>query len=119
MPLIFFERLTRGHFTSIILEENQFSLKTVDNQNFKVVELSRATAEQLYLSLRLAFVVTFNKKIGLPIIIDDGFVNFDRNRKVQIIDLLSEISNETQILCFTVDISVLCDKVSNKGILVI
>lgn len=115
----FFERLTRGHFTSIILEENQFSLKTVDNQNFKVVELSRATAEQLYLSLRLAFVVTFNKKIGLPIIIDDGFVNFDRNRKVQIIDLLSEISNETQILCFTVDISVLCDKVSNKGILVI
>ncbi len=115
----FFKRLTRGHFTSIILKESQFILQASDNQSFRVTELSRATAEQLYLSLRLAFVVTFNKKIGLPIIIDDGFVNFDRQRKFQIIDLLLEISTETQILCFTVDISAICDKVSNEGILVI
>lgn len=115
----FFEKLTRGHFISIVLEKTQFLLLTKDNQEFKVNELSRATAEQLYLSLRLAFVVTFNKKIGLPIIIDDGFVNFDRKRKIQIIDLLLEISSETQILCFTVDISVMCDKVSYEEILVI
>lgn len=52
-------------------------------------------------------------------IIDDGFVNFDEERKSQIIDLLLEISKETQILCFTVDISIICDKVSKESILAI
>lgn len=115
----FFEVLTNKHFVKISVGNNQLFLKTIDNQIFTVNELSRATAEQLYFALRIAFIVIFNKKIGLPMIIDDGFVNFDEERKSQIIDLLLEISKETQILCFTVDISIICDKVSKESILAI
>lgn len=66
-------------------------------------ELSRGTAEQLYVSLRLAFIKNIADTMELPLLVDDGFVNFDPERKRRMWALLEDISREAQVLYFTFD----------------
>ncbi|MDO9537084.1 MAG: hypothetical protein Q7J68_02060 [Thermoplasmata archaeon] len=67
-----------------------------------VNELSRGTAEQLYLSLRFGYIQEINKcAVPLPIIIDDIFVNFDPERFSSACNIIREISKTNQILYFT------------------
>ncbi|KRL04771.1 ATP-binding protein [Liquorilactobacillus oeni] len=113
----YFSCLTHRRYKKILVEGNRLHLLDDKKIIYDVRELSRATAEQLYLSLRLAFIVLTSRTIKLPILIDDGFVNFDKLRKKEMITLLQKISKETQIICFSVDISFLCDKVDKESIL--
>jgi uncharacterized protein YhaN len=64
--------------------------------------LSRGTAEQLYLSMRLAFVREYAKHAGpLPLVVDDIFVNFDPGRAQAAMKILGEIAQTHQVLVFT------------------
>ena len=71
--------------------------------------MSRATAEQLYFALKLAFVEQIKDQINLPILIDDSFVNFDDRRIGYIEKLLKKISENNQVLIFTAQ-----DKLAQK-----
>ncbi|WP_075981534.1 ATP-binding protein [Bacillus massilinigeriensis] len=71
-----------------------------DHMIFEANELSQATAEQVYVSLRLALATTLYHKYHFPIIIDDSFVNFDHIRTGKMIHLLKNIKGH-QILFFT------------------
>lgn len=113
----YFRRLTRDQYEKIVMVERHLQLVDKNKTQYDVRELSRATAEQLYLALRLAFIVQINRTIKLPVLIDDCFVNFDEQRRNELLALLEEISAETQIICFTVDISFLYDKVDKENIL--
>lgn len=115
----YFSRLTEDHFKKILLSKGRLKLVSNRKINFEVGELSRATTEQLYIALRFAFIVKANEKYRLPLIVDDAFVNFDSQRKRSMLSLIREISNETQVLCFTVDIEPFYDKVSEREILMI
>ncbi len=69
--------------------------KTVD-------QLSRGTAEQLYLALRFGFIEEFaGNRSPLPIIMDDILVNFDPLRATAAIEALIQLSEQLQILYFT------------------
>ena len=59
--------------------------------------------EQLYVALRLAFVISAQRMIKMPIIIDDAFVNFDEFRKTSMYKVLQDISEDIQVLFFTFD----------------
>lgn len=115
----YFSRLTNQHFKQILLVKGRLKLVSNEKINYEVGELSRATTEQLYIALRFAFIVKANKRYRLPLMVDDAFVNFDKQRKENMISLLKEISKETQVLCFAVDIEPFCDKVSEEEILTI
>ncbi len=65
-------------------------------------QLSTGTREQLYLAIRLAYVLHYcEKNQPLPIIIDDVLVNFDEARTRQTIATLADISRSAQVLFFT------------------
>jgi uncharacterized protein YhaN len=63
--------------------------------------LSRGTAEQLYLSMRFALAEEYARKASLPLILDDILVNFDQQRMEQTIALLAQISTKHQVIFFT------------------
>lgn len=73
-----------------------------DGTTFFPNELSQGTVEQLYIALRLAFVNAADI-VSMPILIDDGFVNFDEDRKNIMFTLLEELSEDVQVLFFTFD----------------
>ncbi|AZB42228.1 hypothetical protein CEF21_07965 [Bacillus sp. FJAT-42376] len=99
----FFARLTEGRYVNVYLpdREQTFIAERADGQRFKAGELSQATSEQLYLSLRLALVSTMNESLNMPVLIDDGFVHFDAGRTTKMLDILKDISSEQQVLVFT------------------
>lgn len=95
-------QLTNGQYTRIIPQPSGagFLIERKDHTIFEANELSQATTEQVYVSIRLSLATTLYEKFQLPIIIDDSFVNFDRNRTEKMIDLLKDLKHN-QILFFT------------------
>lgn len=77
-----------------------FLVERKDHAIFEANELSQATTEQLYVSIRLALATTIYEKFPFPIIIDDSFVNFDAGRAQKVISLLKQLKHN-QILFFT------------------
>ena len=64
------------------------------------LSLSRGTAAQLYLALRLA-VCRLCLPERPPILLDDALVSFDDGRLAHALELLWELSGEQQLLLFT------------------
>ncbi|PLS03009.1 AAA family ATPase [Neobacillus cucumis] len=94
--------LTDGSYKRIHLQKTGtgFLVERDDHTLFEANELSQATTEQLYVSIRLALATTLYEKYQFPIIIDDSFVNFDAKRTKKIIELLKSLK-QNQILFFT------------------
>ena len=100
----YLDKITEGRYVRVIkkAEGNKLVVETPEGQQKSVTELSRGTAEQLYLSMRLAFIKEYANRVGtLPLIVDDILVNFDPQRAKTTIRLLDEISKENQIIMFT------------------
>ncbi len=65
-------------------------------------QLSSGTREQLYLAIRLAYVLHYcRQNEPLPIVMDDVLVNFDDGRVRQTLATLAEVAKSVQILFFT------------------
>jgi len=94
--------LTDGKYKSIYLTEDGIKINN-STTSFYASELSRGTAEPLYVALRFGFIKNISQTLALPILVDDGFVNFDENRKEAVYKLLKEMSQYVQILYFTFD----------------
>jgi uncharacterized protein YhaN len=95
--------LTLGTYTRIHTKEDEssgFIIERNDHTFFEANELSQATMEQVYVSIRLALATTLFENEKFPIIIDDSFVNFDHIRTERVLRLLSNIEDH-QILFFT------------------
>jgi len=97
----YFAQLTGQRYNEIKLVADELKLVTTTGTSFEVAELSTATKEQLYLAIRLALIVSLGTQATLPLMIDDGFVNFDDQRRRVAWDLLKAVSAEHQILYFT------------------
>jgi uncharacterized protein YhaN len=94
--------LTDGNYHKIHLQKSGsgFLIERIDHTLFEANELSQATAEQVYVSIRLSLATTLYEKYRFPIIIDDSFVNFDASRTKKVLELLKKLEYN-QILFFT------------------
>ena len=72
----FFTILTQGNYQKVFLKDQTITVQRKDGTLFEASELSQATAEQLYVALRFSFVKNASDLIQLPLLVDDGFVNF-------------------------------------------
>lgn len=99
----YFSILTDGNYERIQLDQEKDLLyvKRRDGMIFEPKELSQATGEQLYVSIRFALAITLSEQLKLPFLIDDGFVHFDGTRQVKMMELLGKLSQHVQILYFT------------------
>lgn len=97
-----FRELTEGHYQRIFLQDDEMiRVERKDGSVFHAVELSQGTKEQLYISIRFALIQSFKDKYPLPVLIDDGVVNFDRERTNAFLKLLRKMATNHQTLFFT------------------
>lgn len=98
-----FQILSYQRYNMIKMNKNNIKVKHISDVLFEPHELSQGTLEQLYVALRLAFVISAQTMIKMPIMIDDAFVNFDEFRKESMYKVLKEVSKDIQVLFFTFD----------------
>lgn len=73
-----------------------------NGSRIKVEAMSEGTCDQLYLALRLASLEQrMKQREPMPLILDDILVNFDNSRARQALEVLAEMSTQTQIILFT------------------
>ena len=100
----YFARFTNGKYTEILAPAggDQVVVLTPAGSRKEIGQLSRGTAEQLYLSLRFGFVRAFvSRSESLPLVFDDILVNFDPGRARATVEAILDLSKSLQILLFT------------------
>lgn len=99
----FFTTLTNKHYSQILLNDEGIQVIDDHQQTYQVEELSLGTAEQLFIALRLGFIMVIADQLKLPILIDDGFVNFDQVRRHKMMAILNQLAVNQQVIYFTAD----------------
>lgn len=100
--------ITAGRYSAIQVDPRSNGGKSIEirfadsrGSTHPAIELSFGTAEQLYLLLHLAMVEHMPATESVPIVLDDATVQFDRDRKSRVLDLLLNESTRRQILVFS------------------
>jgi uncharacterized protein YhaN len=99
-----FAQVTGGRYQRLHQADDRDDLLIFDAAGAKkgTAELSRGTAEQLYLCLRLGLVSEFQSHgPSLPLVMDDVLVNFDPARARAMAEALVSFSRGNQVLFFT------------------
>ncbi|MDD3587072.1 MAG: AAA family ATPase, partial [Thermoguttaceae bacterium] len=97
--------LTTGKYVKIWtpLGDDTLFVDDDEGRTLDIAHLSRGTREQLFIAIRLALTMTFEKHgISLPLILDDVLVNFDNRRARAAAKLLYKFAqNGHQVFLFT------------------
>jgi uncharacterized protein YhaN len=100
-----FQQMTEGRYVEIrrrLGEEESLIVKQLDGREKEPSQLSRGTREQLYLAIRLAYVLQYCEQAEpLPLVMDDVLVNFDSRRARATLEVLQDVSKHVQILLMT------------------
>jgi uncharacterized protein YhaN len=100
----FFQTITNGQYEKIIAPIGEDTIDVImrDGRRKQPEELSRGTAEQLYLAIRFGYISNFTVNgEKLPVIMDDILVNFDPGRAQQTAKTILKLSETHQVLFFT------------------
>jgi len=117
---LIFKQLTAGDYEKIIISESNgsFDFKVVpkgSSSEAAVDILSRATKEQLFLTLRISRIKDIRP--SLPVIFDDSLVNFDPCHRRQAVNIISELIKTNQVFVLTChpelleDLKEICEQV--------
>jgi len=91
------------HYDSITLEGDNIRVSDPYN-DFPLSEISDGAKEQVLLALRVGFAMSWFKKDGLFLILDDAFLHSDYKRRSLLVNKIVELANRGwQIICFTFD----------------
>ncbi|GGC73798.1 hypothetical protein GCM10007216_00580 [Thalassobacillus devorans] len=98
-----FSRLTGDahHRVYFHPERGDLQIESSDGFRFSASELSRGTADQLYVALRLSLSAVLSREDRLPFLIDDAFVHFDPTRTGVMMDIIEELTVSHQVFLFT------------------
>ena len=103
-----FSSLTDGRYTRVTTPLGRFEpVVSGDDAGGKSPDrLSRATAEQLFLALRLSYIENLAGAHGaLPVLMDDVLVNFDDSRRRSAAKVIAEFAGRRQIVFFTCNLA--------------
>ena len=96
-----FKSLTNDNYNLITYENDSIMVKHHNGQMYHPLELSQSTKELLYIALRISLIKVLRPYYPFPIIIDDAFVHFDKQRKSMMLNYLRELAYDYQVLYFT------------------
>lgn len=100
----YFEAITGGRYPRILAPpgEANVQVETDGGAARMTDELSRGTAEQLYLALRFGLIEQFARGAEpLPVVMDDILVNFDPGRAGRAAIAIRQLAERHQVLYFT------------------
>jgi len=81
------------------IQELEFRALRENKPAHGVGELSRATAEQLFLAVRLARIRQTD--VSLPVVLDDAATNFDPSHMKRVFDVVDELMETNQVFFLT------------------
>ncbi|MGD8395450.1 MAG: hypothetical protein PVF43_08250, partial [Candidatus Eiseniibacteriota bacterium] len=99
-----FAEVTDGRFQRLVQERDGGTIELLDGhgRRLAVEALSRGTAEQLYICMRLGLAAEFaNRSTELPMVMDDVLVNFDPERARRMAAVLGRHAAGHQLIYFT------------------
>jgi len=99
-----FARITDGRYQRLATPLGRFELSVAAAGGVGKVpqSLSRGTAEQLYLALRLSYIEHLaGAHPALPVLMDDVLVNFDGGRRWTAAGLIADFAATRQVIFFT------------------
>lgn len=99
-----FTKLTGGRYNKVLLDRTMTPSAQAADQLLphEAGQLSQGTADQLYLSVRLAICdLVLPEAAAVPVLLDDALVNFDDERMALALEYLVELSGRRQVLLFT------------------
>ncbi len=100
----YFHRLTLGRFSQLSLDRT-FQATVREGASLAdrpLALLSQGTADQLYLSLRLAVAdLVLPDPQGCPLVLDDALLAFDDSRLAVALDVLTQLAQTRQVFLFT------------------
>lgn len=99
----YISKMTDGAYNRVMAPAGRTDVLEVESSGgarIPLPALSRGTASQLYLSVRLALASQYSG-VGLPVILDDILVDFDRDRLKGAVQVLGEFSRQRQVILFT------------------
>ncbi len=103
LPLLFEQA---GHFMQILTNQRYDKIQMKENELFvnqqSIYQLSTGTKDQLIMSLRFAYLAMQQKSIS-PVVIDDGWLHYDSQRKRSLAQLLAEFAKDYQVICLSSD----------------
>jgi uncharacterized protein YhaN len=97
-------RITAGRHVRVVAQPETRTLAALgrDGQLRLPAELSSGTREQLFLALRLAYVLDYCDRCEpLPVVMDDVLVNFDDTRAAAALAALRDLGRSTQVILLT------------------
>jgi uncharacterized protein YhaN len=98
----YFSILTKGRYREIVEEEEILHLIDEKGVDFRVLDVSTGTKDQLIMALRLGFISNQAKNLS-PIIVDDGWLHYDSRRKEQLAQVLVEFGKKQQVIVLSSD----------------
>ena len=97
-----FSQVTGDAYRALLQRGDELLVQDAQQRICTVDQLSRGTAEQLYLCLRLSLAEDLSERgQRLPFVMDDVLVNLDPERSEQLARLLGRVGQQAQILYFT------------------
>lgn len=106
-----FGELTHGRYDSMEISSD-FSIAVSEREKFgshEIDYLSNGTADQAYLSMRLAMSNLISSDgEPLPLFLDDSLTQYDDKRMQSTVEYLKKYSENQQIIMFTCHNSILC-----------
>ncbi len=100
----YFQSLTLGRYTKVetVVGEDRFEVVEGASRRKVVADLSRGTAEQLYLAMRFALIEEYSRNAEpLPVVMDDVLVNFDPDRARAACSAVLSLSSQFQVVFLT------------------
>ncbi|CAM3211892.1 ATP-binding protein [Vagococcus fessus] len=95
--------LTDERYVTCLLSEGHLVICNQEGVCYHLDELSTGTRDQLILSVRLAFILSYQEEIKAPLIIDDAWLHYDQQRKIQLFNVLQKMSQANQVICLSSD----------------
>ncbi|MBD7914732.1 hypothetical protein H9660_06200, partial [Clostridium sp. Sa3CUN1] len=96
----YFKTLTDGEYEDVMVSDSYDMKVRKGKEILPGAILSNGANDQLYLSLRLAFINMIYRGMDFPVILDDAFVQYDDIRAEKALEVLLE-ANFNQLLIFT------------------
>jgi len=100
-----FDVMTGGRYVEVERPDDDdapLQVRRVDGELLEPHQLSAGTREQLYLAVRLAYVLHYcGRAEPLPIVMDDVLANFDDDRSRRTLRALGEVARSAQVLFLT------------------
>lgn len=96
----YFKELTAENYDDVMVSDSYEMKVRKGAEVLPGAILSNGANDQLYLSLRLAFIYMIYKDMEFPVILDDAFMQYDDNRTEKAIDLIVRCKFK-QLIIFT------------------